>query len=196
MSRLSLREAIKSLESLGIVSAQHGQGIFVRAFSFDPILENLPYGMGTGDKLLFELHQVREALEEGLLGMVMDRIVPHDLEELGQIVTEMEARVSRGAPFTELDRQFHRRMFLGLDNRLVLRLIDLFWETYHRLEGQVIPEEPDPDHAVALHKAVVEALGSGDRSRALAALTDHFGSSRSRIAAALALSSRGSEIAR
>ncbi|MHB0868409.1 MAG: FadR/GntR family transcriptional regulator [Chloroflexota bacterium] len=190
MSRLSLREAMKSLESLGIVDAQHGNGVFVRAFSFDPILENLPYSLGDDGRSLRELHQVREALEEGLIGMVMDRIGPSDLEALEAIVVEMDVRVKQGKPFGDQDRALHQRLFSGLDNSLVRRLIDLFWESYHRLEGEVVSHEPDPHGAVEVHRAVVRALRSGDRARAVQALTDHFASSRTRIAAATHSDSR------
>src|SRR5262245_22019481 len=44
ISRNSVREAVKSLEVLGIVESRPGSGIFVKAFSFDSIINNLPYG--------------------------------------------------------------------------------------------------------------------------------------------------------
>jgi DNA-binding FadR family transcriptional regulator len=55
MSRLVLREATKSLEALGIVEARHGEGVFVSAFSFEPILDNLPYGFAADGASLFHL---------------------------------------------------------------------------------------------------------------------------------------------
>lgn len=186
---------MKSLESLGIVDAQHGNGVFVRAFSFDPILENLPYSLGDDGKSLRELHEVREALEVGLLGMVMDRIGASDLAALEAIVDEMDARAQRGELFGDQDRAFHQRLFAGLDNSLVRRLIDLFWKSYHRLEGQVVSYEPDPYRAVEVHRSLVRALRSGDRTRAARALTDHFASSRSRIVSATNSEVRSPELA-
>ena len=45
VSRGSVREAIKSLESLGIVEVRHGSGIYVRRFNFDSIFNLLSYGV-------------------------------------------------------------------------------------------------------------------------------------------------------
>ena len=45
VSRGSVREAIKSLESLGIVESKHGAGVCVREFNFDSILEFLSFGL-------------------------------------------------------------------------------------------------------------------------------------------------------
>ena len=45
VGRSSVREAIKALQSLGIVEVRHGEGLYVRPYTFDPILETLSFGM-------------------------------------------------------------------------------------------------------------------------------------------------------
>ncbi|MWR20551.1 GntR family transcriptional regulator, partial [Helicobacter pylori] len=73
-SRASLREGIKSLEALGIVEVRRGEGLFVKAFSFDSIFNSLPYSFAVDGRSLRELTQVRGALEEGLMWMVAECI--------------------------------------------------------------------------------------------------------------------------
>lgn len=176
MSRLSLREATKSLASLGILEARQGEGIYVKAFTFDPILENLPYGLFVHGKSLEELFQVRHGLEEGLAGMVIDRVQPADLEVLDRLVEDMARCAARGEPVIAPDRDFHLQLFRPLDNQLVLRLIELFWEAYHRLRrevaGHAAPTDPARVHAI--HAAIVDALRSRDRDRVRAAMVAHF----------------------
>ena len=46
VGRNSVREAIKALESLGILETRRGVGVFVKEFSFQPLLDNLAYGLG------------------------------------------------------------------------------------------------------------------------------------------------------
>ena len=133
MSRLSLREATKSLEALGVLEARQGEGVFVRPFSFAPILDNLPYGLFVYGKSLQDLFQVRRGLEEGLGGMILGSIKPSDLDALETLVEEMADFARRGQPIVEPDRAFHLALFRPLDNALVLRLIELFWDAYHRL---------------------------------------------------------------
>ena len=76
MSRLSLREGVKTLEAVGILEARQGEGIYVKAFTFDSIFENLPYSFASDGQSLRDLLQVRTALEEGLVGMVPARSAP------------------------------------------------------------------------------------------------------------------------
>lgn len=174
MSRLSLREATKSLESLGVVEARQGEGIFVKPFSFDSILDNLPYGLFVYGKSLQDLFQVRQGLETGLIGMVADAITPADLDALDSLVEEMAEHARRGQPIVEPDRAFHLALFRSLDNHLVLRLIELFWDAYHRLRQEVHPAPSDPTRVHRIHAGVVHALRSGDRAAAVDALIRHF----------------------
>lgn len=174
MSRLSLREATKSLESLGIIEARPGEGVFVREFSFDPILDNLPYSFAVDGKSLYHLFQVRMAMEVGLVSQLPRRVQPADLATLDQLVEEMATYARRGEPIVEPDKRFHLALFRPLHNPLVLRLIEVFWETYHRLRREIHPEPSDPQRVHDIHAAIVAALRTGDRIQILAAMDQHF----------------------
>jgi DNA-binding FadR family transcriptional regulator len=174
MSRLSLREATKSLESLGVLEARQGEGIFVRAFSFEPILDNLPYGLFVYGKSLRDLFQVRLGLEEGLIGLLLERVTAADLAALDALVEEMAASARRREPIGEADRRFHLALFRPLENTLVLRLIELFWEAYHRLRRETHPQPSDPRRVHRIHAAIVDALRSGERAAVDAAMAGHF----------------------
>jgi DNA-binding FadR family transcriptional regulator len=174
MSRLSLREATKSHEALGVLEARPGEGIFVKPFSFEPILDNLPYGLFVHGRSLRELFQARQGMEAGLIGMVAERIAPADLDALDALVEDMAAHARRGEPIVEPDKAFHLALFKPLDNHLVLRLIELLWEAYHRLRQEVHPEPSDPARVHRIHAGIVRALRSGDRAAVLDALERHF----------------------
>jgi DNA-binding FadR family transcriptional regulator len=174
ISRLSLREATKSLESLGVLEARQGEGIFVKPFTFEPILNNLPYGLFVYGKSLQDLFMVRRGLEAGLIGLVADRVTPADLDALDALVEEMAAQARRGEPIVAPDRAFHLALFRPLDNQLVLRLIELFWDAYYRLRRETHPAPSDPVRVHRIHAAVVGALRSGDREAAVKALDHHF----------------------
>ncbi len=68
VSRGSVREAIKALESLGIVEVRHGNGIFVREFNFDSVLELLSYGLVFDRSKITEILQIRKWLEAAAIG--------------------------------------------------------------------------------------------------------------------------------
>ncbi|MGO8190074.1 hypothetical protein AB9F38_35780, partial [Rhizobium leguminosarum] len=60
---------IKALESLGVLETRRGVGIFVNAFSFEPLLDNLAYGLCGALRQIEEVLEIRRTLEVVLIGM-------------------------------------------------------------------------------------------------------------------------------
>ena len=182
-SRASLREGIKSLEALGIVEVRHGEGIFVKAFSFDAIFNNLPYSFVADGRSLHELTQVRAALEEGLVRMVVSRADAAYLERLRQLTARMQLRAAEGQAFEEEDRQFHAELYRPLGNLFVLRLVELFWEVFNRLNkaNPTTIERTNLLRSAQEHQAIVAALEQGDPQQASEAMRSHFADIRRRV---------------
>lgn len=61
VSRGLVREAIKALESLGIVEVRHGDGVRVRAFNFDSTFDLLSYGLIFDPTCVTEILQIDPA---------------------------------------------------------------------------------------------------------------------------------------
>jgi len=182
MSRLSLREGIKSLESMGIVVSKHGDGLFVAPFSFKPLVENLPYGQYIGGSDLVHLLELRETLEGALMERVIEVIDGARLDNLEGLAEQMASRQDRGT-IAELDQEFHCTLVETLNNPLVTELVSVFWLMYQRLRS-VAPMLPStaPDLSER-HLAIVKALRVGDPVAARQAMIDHFAPLREDLAA-------------
>ncbi|WP_040779052.1 FadR/GntR family transcriptional regulator [Calidithermus timidus] len=180
-SRASLREGIKSLEALGIVEVRRGEGLFVKAFSFDSIFNNLPYSFAVDGRSLRELTQVRSALEEGLMWMVAECVDEGTIQRLEKIVHEMGVRANQGESFEAHDRTFHRELYAPLGNPFVVRLVDLFWEIFHRLHGEETLKKKALLRSVMEHRAIVETLKQRDGWAAAVAMRQHFADIRKRV---------------
>lgn len=179
MSRLSLREAVKGLETVGVLKTLQGGGTYVQQFSFSPILENLPYAFQLTSRDLRNLLELRASLEEGLVFRASEWVRRRDLEDLRAIATRMGAATPGSDEMAELDRAFHRRLYEPLDNPLVTQLIDLFWEMFHRMHIETTVH-PQPAAALAkLHLDIVEALTSG--RGVVESMTNHFEDIRRRL---------------
>ncbi|NIK54858.1 FadR/GntR family transcriptional regulator [Kribbella shirazensis] len=177
ISRISLREATRSLQSLGVIEAISGRGLFVSKFSFRPIIDQLPYGLAVGGASLHEVFVVREALEEGLIEMVAKSLGPADLEDLQALVDEMKRKEEAGESVHEVDKAFHARLYRPLENELVASLIDSFWELFNRLYSS-LPGERDPRPA-RVHQGIVDALRAGEGM--YDAMVNHFSYIRHRL---------------
>ena len=74
VSRGSVREAVKALESLGILEVRHGAGIVVREFNFDSLFDLLSYGLVFDQARIGDILQIRKWLEAAAIGEVVAQI--------------------------------------------------------------------------------------------------------------------------
>src|SRR5438093_575436 len=73
VSRASVREAIRTLESRGLVEGRHGRGTFVRAPSVEALVQ-IPAGpVPVTEEGVRQLFQVRELLEPGIARHAAER---------------------------------------------------------------------------------------------------------------------------
>jgi DNA-binding FadR family transcriptional regulator len=171
MSRLSLREAVRGLQTVGVLTVQHGGSVRVAEFSFKPILDNLPYGLQAGGRSFRDLLELRESLEEGLCVRLLEVLRPRDLERLTAIARAMG---DDGADLEELDRRFHEQLYLPLENPLVTQIIEMFWQAFDRMRTSHTVPVPTAERLVQVHLAIVDALAERDEKRLAQAMRDHF----------------------
>lgn len=140
VSRLSMREALKALDSLGIVESRHGEGVYVKAFSFDSIVENLPYAMAMSDSQIRSLLYTRSYLELGAIPDVVKYISNESVARLRELAQIMLDKARRGELFPQEDWAFHVEMYQCLNNEFLNSLIDLFWKSFNKMND--VNQEP------------------------------------------------------
>ncbi|MSS84636.1 FadR family transcriptional regulator [Actinomycetaceae bacterium WB03_NA08] len=172
MSKATVREAVRQLEMLGIVQAKRGKGLYVGEFTFDPVLKVLPYQLRIDDTPLLEILQVRAALEQGMVTRAAQLLSEDDLTALDDLVEKMRETSHQGDIPPEIDRQFHMTLFAPLNNVLLNRLIELFWQIYSEFAAET--ETPVNQHVVDDHAEIVAAIRSGDPQRMTRAIAVHF----------------------
>lgn len=182
VSRNSVREAVRSLESLGVVETRRGSGLYVRDFSLEPILENLPYRLLTDLRELSDLLQVRRVLETGMIETAMKTMSEAHKKRLSVIVEAMRLRAEQGETFAPEDREFHALLFEPLDNTILTRLLDIFWQTFNRASRLSPIWDADPVWTYQAHKAIVDAIIADDPPRARDALDEHYAGLEGRLA--------------
>jgi DNA-binding FadR family transcriptional regulator len=191
VSRGSVREAIKALESLGIVEVRHGDGVRVRAFNFDSIFDLLSYGLVFDPVKAAEILQIRVWLEVAAVADAIGKIDDGELDKLGALLDRWEAKATRGEDVSSDDRSFHRVLYTPLDNESLIRLIDIFWVIYHGLAVQAIGIDHDPLTTVKAHRELLDAIRARDVALATQRMRDHFRNLEARMARAVQLSQIG-----
>ena len=182
VSRTSVREAVKSLETIGLLESRRGSGVYVGTFSFDPLLESLPYGLMIDSKAIEELLDVRCTLEVALADNMIARRSPDQLADLRTNLEAFRATAEAGQPLDGPDREFHTLLARNLDNRVFIGLIDVFWRSYHRAARSIDLVNVDPLSTYRDHVGIYDAFARGDVPALQAMIDTHFHGIRSLLA--------------
>lgn len=174
VGRNSVREAIKALESIGIVETRRGIGVFVKEFSFKPLLDNLAYGLQDSLRDVEELREIRRVLETGLIDKTVEMISAEDIAVLRELTESMRQRAERNESFAEEDQQFHQMLFRCQKNHMLSALIDIFWLAFNKASNFTNLDNPTPLATWRDHHEIVEAIAAKDIEAARARLADHY----------------------
>lgn len=174
VSRGSVREGIRALESIGIVESRRGIGVFVAPFSFAPLLDNLAFGLRGTLSDMRDMLQVRRAMEVSLIGDSLRAMRPLDIAGLRAITERMRERAAAGLSFAEEDQRFHQALFAALGNAVLLQLLDIFWRAFFAAARDLTLENADPMETWRDHDAIVSAIEAGDAEAARARLDHHY----------------------
>ncbi|MBW5247595.1 FadR/GntR family transcriptional regulator [Streptomyces poriferorum] len=183
--RVSVREALKSLQAVNVVEIRRGYGTFVGSLSLSPFAEGLAFRAAVrhrqGEPGLAELMKVREALEAGLVGTVAAGVPAEDLDVLRALVAKMEEEAGAGRVARSTDRAFHLALYASLDNHLLSEVLDAFWAAMDRVREDFDDGHQDPSVTCAQHREIVEAVAAADGLRAVRAMRTHFDGIRTRL---------------
>jgi DNA-binding FadR family transcriptional regulator len=184
VSRNSIREAIKSLQALGIVEIRHGYGTFVGTAGSSALQTWLLFRTRTrGDSdvgRLRDLLEVREMLETELTRRVAGQHRPELIEKLETCVGRMGLP---GRDSAVADREFHDLICAEAGVELARELTGLFWDVYQAAEGELGGPASSPANTAKRHQRIVDALVQGDPDSAAEAVHRHFDEVRRRAKA-------------
>src|SRR5512135_3696061 len=112
-SRIPVREALRMLDSEGLVTLVANSGAWVTRLTLSECVET---------------YLIRERLEPLLLRMSMPNLEAATLERLGQLAGEMEAGAGLDA-FMRADREFHLSSYAGAAPTEMWQIIHRMWNT-------------------------------------------------------------------
>ena len=173
VGRSSVSEAVKSLQSVGIVDVRQGDGLYVRELNFDPMLEAFIFGMKFDPNTLAELLQIRTWLEVSVIGDAVGHLTDEDLTKLESILKEWEQRVQDGEEYSDLDESFHQIIYGVLDNQTLMKLFSAFWIAFTNLENE-ITHDTDPESVLQFHRSILDAIRTRDPDMTRRQLSQHF----------------------
>ncbi|ATA56320.1 FadR/GntR family transcriptional regulator [Variovorax boronicumulans] len=168
VSRGTVREAVKTLVSRGLLEVRQGSGTYVRS-GFDPSASLQKLRLAS----LRDQFEVRRALEVEAARLAAVRHTAKDLRRLNALLDKrgQPDLVDGGAAFIERDLAFHLAI-VDVSGNLALVETCRFITGYIKetIASTLSASLPEPDEAA--HRAIVEGIASRDPERAAAAVRE------------------------
>jgi GntR family transcriptional repressor for pyruvate dehydrogenase complex len=174
VSRTSVREALRALQSRGLIEIRAGEGAFVRDVSAEALVEPLALVILPHREAVRELFEARRLLEPAIAALAARRATPEDLAEMERILEEQAREVARGRTGLAQDALFHSALAGGAHNRAIGRIVNTLIEllTQSREESLHTPGRPTRSHQD--HLRILAAIRRRDPGAARRAVLAHL----------------------
>ena len=173
VSRASVREALRTLELLGIVETRPGGGTFVRRTAPDDLARPLTSLMARGHTVA-DVIEVRGLIEPALAALAAERITAAQLAELEEIFAEQERKVVDAEPWAEEDTRFHEAIGHAARNELLTTMLGVVWDVLRESREQWLQTNQRAHASLDAHRRILAALSAHDPDAARRAAADHI----------------------
>jgi len=192
VSRVSVREAIRSLEAVGLVRVYQGRGAFVNDRR-SGLGEQMARWLSVHRDEVLELLGVRGALDEyaaELAALSRDTARKAAIVEANERFVEAVENREPPESLVPLDVDFHVAIGEASRNRLLYDLLSDLHEYLAESRYVTLSPERRPPRSAAEHAAIVDTIVAGDGPAARLATRQHIANVRKVVAADLSASPR------
>lgn len=189
VGRSSVREALRMLESKGLISAG-GSGAFAVADFRNPLNDSLSLLLAVEEGSLRELFEVRRILEGEAVALATERGNESYLERMRAATELMREGLADREEYIEADVAFHLTIAEATQNRLILHLMHAIRDQLERALGSIYKIPGSPERSIEDHGLIIAAMSEGRPDEARERMREHLGRVEEAVDAATAKSGR------
>ena len=173
VSRSTVREAVKILQTEHIVDIRQGQGTFLCAM---PGLADDPLGLRFTDQeeLIAQLLETRLLVEPSVAALAAQRRQDRHLQEMKTLLDRMDNAYLHGENYTPYDAQFHSVIADCTGNDVIKRLLPTINESIRAGYQHTRRVEGSYQRASQCHLEMYRAIAEHDSDRARLAAQRHM----------------------
>jgi GntR family transcriptional repressor for pyruvate dehydrogenase complex len=174
VSRSSIRDALRTLEAMGIAESHHGTGTVVRELSVDSLAVPLASLLVRKGHLVAELLDVRWMIEPALASRAAANATKEEIQRLDDILQRQRDKMRRGEETIEEDSEFHYVIALAAGNSVVLKILDVLMDLLRESRARSLQVPGRREHSYAGHLRILRAIKRGDATAAASAARQHL----------------------
>lgn len=176
VSRNSVREAIRMLDFMGIISSQQGAGNYLTGNFENNLVESMSMMFMLNQITYQQISQLRRALELEALMIAIDNVTDKEIEQFENIISQLENQTEEYNVI--LDKQLHYNIAAASRNTLIINILRALSEVMDKfiadLRKEILSSEASKDYLHDAHDKMVKSLIIKDKALAFSAINKHF----------------------
>ncbi|WP_108661398.1 FadR/GntR family transcriptional regulator [Acuticoccus kandeliae] len=165
VGRSTIREAIRYIESTGLVYSAHGRGTFVLDFNDSE----------GGIAFIDEIVDMRKMIELHATQLAVHHRSEAHLERMNTLLDEMRRTTAHFQYFIDVDRAFHGTIVDAAGNAFLPSIFRNISGVYNAMQNALIYLDPKvTDASIVHHQQILDAIAARDEALALQYTDDHL----------------------
>jgi GntR family transcriptional regulator, transcriptional repressor for pyruvate dehydrogenase complex len=174
VSRSSIRDAIRSLELMGMVEPRQGAGTIVREITPNSVANPLANALKRKEELMGELLDFRRIIEPPLAARAATHASAEEIGEMEDILERQKIKLRKGESTIPEDSEFHYAVAMASGNSVVLKVLDILMDLLRETRERSLQVEGRPQKSLAGHRRILAAIKRHDAENARAMMQQHI----------------------
>lgn len=174
VGRSSVREALRALELLGLISTKRGEGTFIQDHTSHRLVEILAFYILRNVKSKKDLLETRKLVELDTVRLAAERIDEEGIRKIEKILKESDEKLKKGEIPVDEDFLFHQAVALASNNNLLYRM----WRPIFSFGITILEESLErngrAENSIIEHKKIFQALKDGNVELAEKQMKEHL----------------------
>jgi GntR family transcriptional repressor for pyruvate dehydrogenase complex len=174
VSRPSVREALRTLESQGFLVSRQGDGTYVSQKPIELLIEPLAAVIGREKYDQLELFEMRRLLEPQLAYLAADRATAEEILEMEQLVHIQEEELAGIDTGTNPDHTLHKVLTRATKNKILISIMDSLMDSLAESRDKYLQVAERQKKSLVRHKEILKAIKSGNCEEAARIMREHL----------------------
>lgn len=174
VSRTSVREALRALETQGLIVSKTGMGNFVVDLPIESLVAPLARMLIEEKNALADVFELRKLIEPHIASLAAQRATARDIERMKRILGKQREQVERGETGVEADSELHFAIAQASQNRAIKQLVSGLLDMLSRSREESLQTDTRRHASIDSHRAIVAAIEKHDQAKARDAMRYHI----------------------
>lgn len=174
VSRTSVREALRALETQGLIVSRTGAGNFVAELPIESLVAPLAAMLIEEKSALADIFEMRKVIEPHIASLAAERATKRDIERMKKILDKQREAVSRGETGVEADAELHFAIGRATQNQALEKLVSGLMDILSHSREESLQTKDRRKASIESHRKILSAIEEHDKKKAREAMLFHI----------------------